>query len=596
MKRRVSVLALLLIPSVLVFAQKVKYKDLVVLLNAKQYETAEPFLKKYLKENTDHPNAHLFMGIIFQEKSLSIDLLKHTTIALANADSAILFFDKAYNSITEKELKRNDEYYQEMYSRRDMRSGEFVIKLSDVRLDLETRVKNLKERKEKVRELKSNFDTAERLYAKSNDAFKSIKAKYNSENEFYLQSDQALVNDIKRLAQTYDSALSAFSNYKEILKRVGKTNYNQQLSLQEIADWKDGISIADFYSNDLKIWDYKRWSKSSLETIENVIGPLRDRLIGYDIALNKLYDKVKKDSVSVINEVASLDDGLLYSQLQKYDEDPLPLGIFQMKKAELLYKSSFISHAPYKDTSKLVFKLSFLKEELRHAKLLDSIGKKLVKRDLDKEAENYRHFISNAYGTKAVLKSLINTTEDYGSREKLKREIEWERTMQATKWVIAGTDSIPIFTERSRELRFKPLVILENKYTVGLQYNDSLATGYFYSITPSRIPDIKATFPVDQLNFTKRNLPLLKCLTTTDPQEQVLFTLIFSEGKVKEQFPVTIAKVNRTGGLAWSKNLKFDFLPSELTYFADREELSIKLSTMGEEKAITIDKNGKKLQ
>ncbi len=34
------------------FAQKIKYKDLFVLLNAKRYTEAEPFLKKYLKDNT----------------------------------------------------------------------------------------------------------------------------------------------------------------------------------------------------------------------------------------------------------------------------------------------------------------------------------------------------------------------------------------------------------------------------------------------------------------------------------------------------------------------------------------------------------------
>ena len=49
-------------------AQKVKYKDLIVLLTSKQYEKAEPFLKRYLKENDDNPNAYLYMGIVFQEK------------------------------------------------------------------------------------------------------------------------------------------------------------------------------------------------------------------------------------------------------------------------------------------------------------------------------------------------------------------------------------------------------------------------------------------------------------------------------------------------------------------------------------------------
>ena len=81
--------------------KKVKYKDIFGLLSTKQYEAAEPFLKEYLKENED-PNAYLFMGIVFQEKSGKDDILRQTPLAIAHMDSAISFYQKAYQTITDK--------------------------------------------------------------------------------------------------------------------------------------------------------------------------------------------------------------------------------------------------------------------------------------------------------------------------------------------------------------------------------------------------------------------------------------------------------------------------------------------------------------
>src|SRR3954466_7905580 len=147
------------------FAQKIKYKDLFVLLNAKRYEEAEPFLKKYLKDNTDNPNAYLFMGFIYQDKAAHLDILKDTRKLVSQIDSAVLFYDKAYKTITEKELSRNEEYYQ-MYSRRDLRTGKFGIKLSDVQLDLDGRMK-IKERGTMMLTLKAQFTAAENYFQKA---------------------------------------------------------------------------------------------------------------------------------------------------------------------------------------------------------------------------------------------------------------------------------------------------------------------------------------------------------------------------------------------------------------------------------------------
>ncbi|MFM7859296.1 MAG: hypothetical protein ACKO96_47090, partial [Flammeovirgaceae bacterium] len=200
------------------------------------------------------------------------------------------------------------------------------------------------------------------------------------------------------------------------------------------------------------------------------------------------------------------------------------------------------------------------------------------------------------FGTKDVIVSQVRSMQDFAKREKQKKEIAWEATMQSKKWIISGMDSVPIFTETNRELPYKPLTIAEEKYTVGLLYKDSLATGYLYSVTPSRIPDLKITFTIDQPNFTRRNLPSIKNMNLSIGQGQIYFVLIYSEVKVKDKVPATLAKIYKTDGLAWAFNYKFDATPTELNYSATTGILSIKLTQpTGEIKMLQVDKNGKLL-
>lgn len=579
------------------YSQKVKYKDLIVLLEAKQFEKAEPFLRRHLKEYPDNASAILYMGMTLQEKAETNDILKNTEILISNCDSAVLFYDKAYNAITEKELKKNDEYYQS-YSRRDLRTGEFGIKLSHVRLDLETRVKDLKERKDKVRELKKYFVESEKLYSRANVLFKEIQASYETESAFYLRSDEQLVTKLQRLTSVFDSAVAKFDNYKVVLKQINKSGYNQQINLREITDMKkDGTTPADFMVDDLRMWDYKRWSKSSVDVIQNVINPLRDRLISFDIALNKLHDRIKKDSVSVLTELAQFEDGLLYGQLRKYDPNPLPIDVFEMKKSEMLYISNTIAHKPFRDSSNVKLRLAYLTEELANIQVLDSITTQLYRRDLTKDALNYQPFITKVFGTQQVLSSYVSSTLDFAKREKLRKQFDWERTMQATKWILSGQDSIPLFLDQTtRELNFKPLLIAEENLTVGIHYQDSIAKGYLYSITPTRIAETGAMFDLDPVIFSKRNLPITKSVGIVDATSSIYFAAIYSESKVEDKFPVMVVRIARGTGLVWSTVLKVDMIPSELTFNASSGELALKITNGTESKIIAIDKDGKQIQ
>ncbi len=173
------------------------------------------------------------------------------------------------------------------------------------------------------------------------------------------------------------------------------------------------------------------------------------------------------------------------------------------------------------------------------------------------------------------------------------------RLTASMNWlVIDKKDSVALGQARQPKPNHFTLVKTDEKFVSGLKYGaDSVATGFFYTITPSRVPDLKVSFTVDKASFARKNLPLAKELVAVNETGSVYYSVIYSETKAGDKFPVTIARISKPEGLVWTNNYKLEFLPSELILAPGTKDLSIKITSPGgESKLINLDKNGKQLQ
>jgi hypothetical protein len=572
-----------------VYGQKVKYKDIFALLSTKQYDQAEPFLRKYLADNDDNASAFLYMAMIFQEKALKVDILKETKLNIAYMDSSILFYNKAYKIIDDREVRKHDEYYQ-AYNRRDLRTGEFGVKLSDIQFDLEKKVEGLKERIDKLKMVKYYFTLSDSLYKISVALYQSFQQRYPGEQQLYLRADEKLISELTTLSLKADSSAKAFDHYKSSSIHLGKTGYNQNVTFIEINDYKtQGTSGADFFQDDLKLWDYKKFADNTKQKIEKEIFPLRDQLVNYDIEINKLRERLNADSVSVRVDLARLAEKMPDEQLKKIDPEPLPIAVFNMKTADLEYRSSILENKKFRDSTDVHFRLNLVNTEVKFLTKLDSVSTWLAAQDLNQKALDYNHFVTNTYNNTVVLSSYVKALKEYANREKRVKNAELSFRLEALKWLLDGADSIPL-TMDYKSTKFTPLFIAEEKYTVGLQYKDSLsAEGYFYGITSTRTAKLKAKFPVEKTSFKKSKLPVTKALTFSDSGGQVYYVLIYSEQAIKEKYAATLAKIYSSDGLAWSNNYQLNFIPISITLNAATGELVIG----NDAKQTVVDKNGK---
>jgi hypothetical protein len=544
------------------FAQKVKYKDIYTWLANKQYNEAEPFLKRYVKENDDNPNAFLYMALVFENESGRYDVLKQTSSLLYSLDSSLLFLDKAFKTITEKELKRNDEYY-EMFKRRDLRTGEYGVKLSDIQFFIEKKQQELREKTDKVKLTKQYFVMSDSLYTVTQTAFSGIADKFNNNKSLLLQADQGDVEQLESISRQHSSFEKVFDLYKTSIQGLGKTGYSHELNALEIKDISsDGKSKTDFHGSKLSIWDFKKFSEATAKVIKDEIMPLRDQLVSTDIDINKLREKLETDSVSVRPEVDKLKSKIPFEDMLKFDDQPLVKNIFEIRLADLNYRSCLIEHKPHQDSTDVRLKFQLASEEKKFITVLDSIATLTTSSFIDEHAKDYTHYIKSTYNNTTILKSYVRGIQEFAGRERSTKEMTLKTALKALDWLLVGTDSVPLKVNSGDLSMYKPLHVEPEKFTTGLHYKDSItAMAYFYSITPSRKPDINVTFPIEKGVYSASTLPTAKSFVVSDPAGQMFFAIIFSENKLKDKFSMTVAKIYRSDGLAWSNSFLIDSLP-----------------------------------
>jgi hypothetical protein len=359
------------------------------------------------------------------------------------------------------------------------------------------------------------------------------------------------------------------------------------------ATFNEPVNGATVTGSTFELRDYKKFATRGKQIIEAEILPMREHLVTYDIEINKLRTKLNTDSISVKSDLTSLIDRLLMEQMRKFDPEPLPIEVFTLKIADLEYRSTVLEHHRDPDTIDVHRQLARVNSEMKYLNKLDSMATKLSADNFDQRATDYEYFVTNTFSSKAVLKSYIHGLKDYASKEKQRKEAELAMRSESLRWLINGSDSIPLFRDDSQS-RFKPLTIVEEKYTAGLQYEGSLRpSGYLYSINATRIPAVKAVFPVDSTCFKFDRLSSAGAITYSDESGQIYFVLIYSDRRDDgEQFAATLAKVYRSDGLSWSMNYKLNFVPKEIAFDAGSGELAIR----GEgNQQNTMDKNGKEV-
>ncbi len=423
-------------------AQKIKYKDLFPLLEAKDYEMAEPQLRQFLSDekNREEANAIYQFATMFDQYFQKGDLVNDTENVMAMADSAILFYEKSIELIDDRELRKNDEYYQSFY-RRDLRTGDFGIKLSDVHLDIEKKI-------ERIEAGKKNFETFGQLLESINSteeslvsAFNDLVGSYDSYNDFLLSAGNEEITILGTLTDFQNKIEENTNELAVVALRLGIRDKYQDLELVPVPGFEKLQSILGKDGN-LKCYDLEDWAYITKGKINSDIITLKSKL---GVANNKLAVAKSEMTDGVSSSFPPNLPPDLRDLIEKYDEDSPPADLIYARTAEniVLNLSDTILNEDWSDSSLVAHHAnvsdSIVKQILRIQELTDGLGTRILD-----SRKYYDKLYNEQYGSLEEAVAYSNTLAGWATEQL----VIWD-TIKAfwndkNAWGMIGEDLVPL--------------------------------------------------------------------------------------------------------------------------------------------------------
>jgi hypothetical protein len=312
-------------------AQRIRYKNLFPLLQSKDYKTAEPQLLQFLKDNDDEANAYFYLGEIIVSKLDSVEIFPSTQKFDSMANKAIEAYKKSIALVDDREVRKNDDYYA-AYNRRDLRTGKFTIKKSDIHLDYENKIKEVVKRKELIKQLHDLKDRSIHEYEGFSQLVEDFRSRFPDETAYLLRSSTEDVEASKNIITNYIKFVEIYNDFTDKLKSLNHPSYEPALKTIHIVNW-NGLKLlkSDFSNFSITIQDYEDYLNKLNKNIETEVKPLKDLLYKTNSEFNQAISnnlEVKDSSkIQKMNIPEELREGL-----KKYDQEAVILNLLKYKK------------------------------------------------------------------------------------------------------------------------------------------------------------------------------------------------------------------------------------------------------------------------
>ncbi len=577
-------------------AQKIKYKDLYPVLAAKNYEEGGPKLIQFLSDpkNQEEPNANLQMALWLESRFLAYDVVDDSTKVYQVGDSAVFYMEKAKGLITEKELKKKDEYYQSFF-RRDLRTGEFGIKVSDVHLDIEKKVEAIESRIANVKEMHKMIGKVEESQMAAMDAYKTLTSQFTVYNNMLIAADDEVQTSISTIEENGKTSIENAATVKELATKLKSEKYSGDPTLKPIEQFgTDGLTGTGNESGTIELWDYESWASAARSEILGGVALFKAMITNYS---EELRDKKAKVSNSQDAEIGEFSESLK-DQFQKYDPESTVEKLLkvEMYEARVIKKVDLQLNRALMDSSLIGSQLEIYEAAFADAKELNLIVESISTEDLELAKKKYTDYIESFFQKYVTASKYVLDMQKWS-----RRQVEWlgnsvDYWTQRNRWGLDAENEevkYPLFVQDAPEGGFMtmnvPIKTPEEVVAYGADLNSK--KGFVASFGPDRVAKWKLEFELpgtEVVNYASDSIP-----TIAGSNSFYVYNASIQENNF------VVVSYTPNGQLNWGTvvtinkepvDFKFDDLTQELTILLyPEEQLPLDSDELG---YVVIDRTG----
>jgi hypothetical protein len=397
--------------SVCVYAQRVKYRDLVINLPTLSPEQQKNQLKEYVGVDLDHPNANFRLALLYERNYRTADPLTAFAFTMANAEQARNRYLKAGQLCDSREVERNNEYYAPIFKTFDEK-GRPSVPFATVSAKITNGYDSAGMFLDKMPSIYKAFTRSVNSYDQAVKVFALINVTYANPEDLYMLYDKDLDKLFTDLKSSYDTCIASLTQYLKLTQAYPLKSHQQTFSVKPIETYHlDGlITHLTFLTPAIELWDYGSWVDKTRKVVQTDIAELRKRLSATNDHLDETLRKISTASDTQMPPLTVIDKQVAFT-LNNFDRQSVIQSLIDYKAFKEQWDIE--SRSKVLDTTLSSHNAAVYSSLIYANRKADTLLQELKTRVTPAHMSKHKELIAKMYGGPAGLEKFARDQEQH---------------------------------------------------------------------------------------------------------------------------------------------------------------------------------------